>query len=1103
MTTSRPRPFDVALLRKLVSPALLARARDCLQLGPVQGMAWRWELSTLVLAGVVRDPSGHRYASEVHWDGEALEGDCSCDLPDDPVCPHQLALALSALRLNPWRQDPPVGWQVVLGMALPPSLEADGESRFIFRVELRARPGDPIGHVRLRLSRARYGRRKLGQETPYPASRLKGLSLDTLPMEERALLSWLMPLQGWLSLRSYGFTSDPRYLEIPPPLVDATLRALARFPLAFMGDDGESPVRVSPYPLIFGLQAEAHKNGAIRLFGRLQESIPAPEGGAPREVFPDLILGESPCYALVDGIFYRIERLERPELWSLSRTADFIVPYKDMGTFLENFVSPLKSQELLTSEMLQAAMPEVITEVPPHPMLTLEEDSGRLVAFLSFRYGPGLMVSATTPRAVEELELGDRRLLLHRNLSMEEQLEQQLQGLTLTTPGRFEGAGEGAVRFLVEQVPVLLAAGWSVEGEDRLARYRPARTPIRIRGVVLTGLNWFDVQLEAVHGQERMPISELFHAWRAGRRFVRFGNGELAMLPEEWLERNRSLLSALLGERPVQNVPEREDDPTLTWQPHGSVDETLQAPLHLAPLLEGLWEGEVSIEANQAWRGFIEKLKTFGGIVPAPMPQGLHADLRVYQKQGLDWLCFLRDYKLAGVLADDMGLGKTLQTLALLILEAEQAQLRGEQRPVSLVVTPTSVLFNWEAEARRFTPTLRVKVLHGPARHAHFDVLRDCDLLITSYALLRRDLNMHLEMPYHYVILDEAQWIKNPESLTAAAARALKANHRLTLTGTPIENRLNELWSQFAFLMPGMLPDLRTFMQQYVFPIERDQDKSCLEELRRRVHPFILRRLKEQVASELPPRTDNVLYCELENAQRQLYEAVLKASREKLQRTLEEKGAGQARMTALDALLKLRQICCHPRLAKLPEALGVEVSCKLELFSDMIQEVLSEGHRVLVFSQFVEMLSVLRTELERLQITYEYLDGRTRDRQERVDRFNAGSAPVFLISLKAGGTGLNLASADYVVHYDPWWNPAVEDQATDRAYRIGQTRPVFSYKLIARNTVEEKILVLQQRKRELARGLLDAGGEFEPELSLQDLEFLLADDDTWQAWETP
>lgn len=1180
MTSVRPRPFDMSTLRRLVPlPAqadVHAQARDCLRVGPIQALAWSFEGGMLEASGVVREPAGHRYQAEIDWDGEILAGACTCELMMEPLCPHQLALALQLIKLNPWRTEPPLNWQVVLDMALPATLEADGDARFVYRLEVRSRPPEPLGHLRLRLSRARYGRRKLGQETPYPASRLKGLSLEGLPIEERGLLSWLTPLQGWVTNRDKGFASDPRYLDIPPQLVGSTLRCLTRIPLAFLGEEGEQPLQLSAKPLYFSLGLESAKNGAIRLMGRMTEqpladgqaimganprlhpveppgsepvsdsesvptadtntaaaeSIPDSTSGAavspqnspanppaglasrtaaslgivdrssegaahPDEVFPDLVVGESPCYALIDQVFYRVERLDRPELWAMSRCADLLVPYKDMPIFLERFFGPLQSAALLRQVELNSAMPEVIINVQPTPLLTLEEDEGKLLAFLSFRYGPNLMASATTPRAVEELEVGDRRLLLHRDLTAEELFERQLEqaGLTLAAPGRFEAAGEAALRFLVDQVPRLLADEWSVEGEDRLERYRPARNPLRIRGVILTGLNWFELQLEATYGEERMPLSELFHAWRAGRRFVRFGNGELAMLPQEWMERNRALLSALMGEK---RESKHRDSDSLNWQSGEEEQERWRLPLYLAPLVESLADDDTQLEVPPAWRKLVDKLKTFGGITPAPIPQGLHADMREYQRKGLDWLCFLRDHGLAGVLADDMGLGKTLQTLALIQLEKE---ISADHR-VSLVVAPTSVLFNWLAEAKRFTPELNVKVLHGPSRHAFLDDLRMADLVVTSYALLRRDHSIHQEMAYHYVILDEAQWIKNPESLTAAAARALRSNHRLTLTGTPIENRLTELWSQFAFLLPGMLPDLRTFMNDYVVPIERDQDQDRLSELRRRLHPFVLRRLKEEVASELPPRTDNVLYCELEGSQRQLYDAVLKAARERVRKAFEEKGTGQARITALDALLKLRQICCHPKLVRLPEALGVEVSSKQELFVETLSEVLAEGHRVLVFSQFVEMLSLLRDELIALKVPFEYLDGRTRDRQERVDRFNAGSAPVFLISLKAGGTGLNLASADYVIHFDPWWNPAVEDQATDRAYRIGQVRPVFSYKLIARNTVEEKILVLQQRKRELARGLLDSTGELEKELSISDLEYLFADDERWSAEES-
>lgn len=1124
MTHSRPKPFDINLLRLGAEAHAYARARQCLSLCPSSSLTWRWTRGVLHAAGSILDPDGSRHTAMLEWDGSAFLGECGCEHISAGLCAHQVTLGLLLLKRSPWTHEeysrepsvpltssPPLSWQALLEPLSPLKREdlyqiSTGEQRYIYRLELRSRPGELVGQLRIKLGRARVGRRGVGQETPYPVSRLKGTSLEALPQTEQALLGWLLPLQGWNISRVSGFGADPRYLDVPPALVDAALRMLDRIPLVFLGDEGVSPLILSPTPLVFSFEIEPSRQGSIRLCGTLSSTAAPLSAASPAEgnqsneppkhqraleVFPELLVGESPCYALVEGVLHRISNLDSPALYVSARSDVLSISHRDMTQFLERYSPALMQQALITEVELARALPDVVGNLLPHPMLTLEEVEGALVAWLSFRYGATWVVSATRPRAIEEFEHGTHRTLLQRDLSAEGQLESRMLSLhaVSSTPGRFEWAREHALRFLADALPKLLQEGWSIEGEQRIERCKPSRTPVKVRGAIVSGVDWFDLSLVATHGDEEMPLSELFQAWRSGRRFIRFGNGELALMPEEWLQRNKALLHALLGDKPNRvSSSDSDESDVLDWAP-GQQSATRLAPWQV-PLVEELEEGDVSFSVPDSIRGLMHRLRAFEGIVQVKAPESLCASLRDYQLEGVSWLTFLREYGLAGILADDMGLGKTLQTLTLLLVERERL---GVCTP-SLVVAPTSVLFNWEMECRRFTPTLHVMVLHGPDRLLNRDTLNQHELVITSYALLRRDLAFHQAQQYHYIILDEAQSIKNPESLTAAAVRSLECGHRLTLTGTPIENRLTELWSQFAFLMPGMLPDLRGFLQEFVLPIERDRDPHALENLRRVIRPFILRRLKEQVARELPPRTDSVLFCELEGPQRSLYEAVLRNARERVRQALEERG-GQARITALDALLKLRQICCHPKLVHLPEALGVDVSAKLELCLDTLQEVVEEGHRVLVFSQFVEMLQLIRAGLDAMKVTYEYLDGRTRDRQARIDRFNSGSAPVFLISLKAGGTGLNLASADYVIHYDPWWNPAVEDQATDRAYRIGQTRPVFSYKLIARNTVEERILLLQQRKRELASSLFEQGEGIEQALTLDDFRFLFEGDE--------
>ena len=470
-------------------------------------------------------------------------------------------------------------------------------------------------------------------------------------------------------------------------------------------------------------------------------------------------------------------------------------------------------------------------------------------------------------------------------------------------------------------------------------------------------------------------------------------------------------------------------------------------------------------------------------------PAGLHASLRGYQQQGLNWLQALREMGTGGILGDDMGLGKTLQALAHVLLEKEAGRLTTP----ALAVMPTSLLPNWLDEAQRFAPDLRVLALHGPARSKHFTRLQDYDLILTTYALVPRDLAHLRAQPWHLLLLDEAQNIKSSTSKAAMAVCQLQASQRLCLTGTPMENNLGELWSIFHFLMPGWLGDLKRFNQDYRTPIERQGNTERLTHLITRIRPFLLRRTKEQVATELPAKTELVHWVELSDAQRDTYEAVRVAMDKKVRDEVARNGAARSQIVILDALLKLRQVCCDLRLVKGVDIKGNQSDKgKLGALLEMLEELMSEGRRVLLFSQFTSMLALIEQELKKRSISYSLLTGDTRDRRTPVQQFQAGDSQVFLISLKAGGVGLNLTAADTVIHYDPWWNPASENQATDRAYRIGQDKPVFVFKLITRGTVEEKIQLLQQEKAALATSLLDGGKAGQWRLGDEEIEALFA-----------
>jgi SNF2 family DNA or RNA helicase len=529
---------------------------------------------------------------------------------------------------------------------------------------------------------------------------------------------------------------------------------------------------------------------------------------------------------------------------------------------------------------------------------------------------------------------------------------------------------------------------------------------------------------------------------------------------------------------------------------------------------------EWKVNAPSAWR---DRARHESGQAAAACPPlgSLETILRPYQKQGVAWLHFLRANGFGGILADEMGLGKTLQALACLRTRANSSATPAPATGVALVVCPTSLVFNWQAEAARFAPELRVLALHGSGRQTRFGEMADADLVITSYALIRRDAEHYAGLEFDTVILDEAQHIKNRETQNAQAVKAIRARHRLVLTGTPLENSVLDLWSIFDFLMPGYLGRAQDFRERYEIPITRERDAAAQARLARRLRPFILRRTKREVAADLPAKIEQVSFCELNREQRAAYQQFMDATRREVLATA---GAGpgtaapalaRGRMIMLNALLRLRQICCDLRLLKLSPATegegtpatapevaspaaagpsaGVALSGKLELFVELLEEVIDGGHRVLVFSQFTSMLALLREQLEAGGVRYSYLDGATKNRGAVVAQFQGDPAiPVFLISLKAGGVGLNLTGADTVIHFDPWWNPAVEAQATDRAHRIGQTRVVTSYKLITRDTIEEKILLLQQRKRELIAATIGDEQQFAEALSWEEIQDLLA-----------
>jgi superfamily II DNA or RNA helicase len=639
--------------------------------------------------------------------------------------------------------------------------------------------------------------------------------------------------------------------------------------------------------------------------------------------------------------------------------------------------------------------------------------------------------------------------------------------------------------FMHDSVPALRSAGWQIEFSNSF-RHHVLEVEAWEAELVESESGWFNLDMGIIVEGARLPLAPLLAAlFKRDTRWldpvVLEGISDLEMI-ELKTPANQSIRVLAGRLKPLAA--------TLIDLFDGfSGGETLRVSRFDAPRLIELndmsrWQfkgqGDVLALADQ--------LRAAQGISHIDPPLGLGLELRSYQKEGLAWLQFLREQNLSGILADDMGLGKTAQTLAHLLLEKEAGRL---DRP-SLIVLPTSLIFNWKNEAARFAPGLSVLSLHGPERKILFGGIAEYDVVLTTYPLLWRDAEELRKHSYHLLILDEAQTVKNARSQGAEVVRKIEAKHRLCLTGTPLENHLGELWSQFDFLLPGFLGDSNSFTKYWRTPIEKLGDARRRDLLARRIRPFILRRKKEEVARELPPKTIIVRTVELEGSQRDLYEAVRAAMDEKVREEIASKGFNRSQIVILDALLKLRQVCCDPRLVKVASAQKVKERAKLDLLMTMLPEQVEEGRRILLFSQFTSMLALIEVELKAAKLDYVILTGDTVDRETPVRRFQGCEIPIFLISLKAGGVGLNLTAADTVIHYDPWWNPAVENQATDRAHRLGQDKAVFVYKLIVAGSIEEKILALQERKAELAAGILSEDHGVDVKFGSDDIAALFA-----------
>ncbi len=793
-----------------------------------------------------------------------------------------------------------------------------------------------------------------------------------------------------------------------------------------------------------------------------------------------------------------------------------------LGTFNTKSISTAQLKKILTVPPVPAELADEFSQrlviehpelplPPPKQLLLTEEDSlppvPALLLFgqqanaghyghfirLAFRYGDWLVSAAEAlDYSVAKTEQGLVRI--KRQLETEQQAIAQLTGLGFITVGHpnlqelilfspdEKTSLAGAARwgqFLQDTVPALENQGWLITVDDSfLLNFQTAQTFDAEIGESQN--DWFEMRFNIeINGQTHallpliMPVLENYDPENLPETLsIPLGNHSYVNMPSEQLKPILNILFELFN--------------TSSLNKDGSLKLSRFNVASLADLEEHSY-GLFSLTGGKELRELAQKLKNFAGIQDIALPVNLNAELRQYQQQGLNWLQFLREYKFAGILADDMGLGKTVQTLAHLLLEKQS----GRMVSPCLIIAPTSLMSNWRREAERFTPDLKVLTLQGIERKQLFRKINDYDLILTTYPLLPRDEDTLLEHEYYYLVLDEAQIVKNPLAKASQIVRQIKSSHRLCLTGTPMENHLGELWAQFDFLMPGFLGNSADFKRLYRTPIETHGNNSQRLRLSHRIAPFMLRRTKQDVVTELPPKTEMIRSVPLRPKQAALYESIRLTMEKKVRDAIAQKGLSRSHITILDALLKLRQTCCDPRTLSLKTAQKITESAKLELLMEMLPEQLEEGRRILVFSQFTRMIALIEQELAARNIGYSKLTGQTKKRDEAIELFKRGAVDVFLISLKAGGVGLNLTEADTVIIYDPWWNPAAESQAADRSHRIGQDKAVFVYKLITENTVEEKIIAMQERKRALAASIYqDDAADSSLKLTADDLTAL-------------
>lgn len=740
----------------------------------------------------------------------------------------------------------------------------------------------------------------------------------------------------------------------------------------------------------------------------------------------------------------------------------------DFENFYQKILAPLEEKYVIHFKTKRKKPEKIVPTVTKKQIFLSEVDD--FIVFKPIVEYQNKLVSIFSKKELLEEEENNRTTQIVRNTELEEQFENELRKLHINFKDQQTNFFFLTQEEFIENMWFLNAFETFKEKEIELfgfknlkLKYNQHKPSIRIN--ISSDIDWFDVNIEMAFGEQIVNLRDLRKNIINKDKYIRLKDNTIGILPEEWMEKYTHLFRS--GEVKKESIG--------VSKYQFSVVDTLYEELENE---NNLFDDHIKIK---------QKLQNFEAVAEVIKPKGLKATLRDYQKEGLKWLNFLDDFNLGGCLADDMGLGKTVQIISFI----KHLKTKRKEKIPHLIIVPTSLIFNWQEEVEKFCPSLKITVLTGGNRMKDTSNFKNFDIVLSTYGIVINDISYLKEYQFNYIILDESQAIKNPVSKRFKAVRLLKAANRLVLTGTPIENNTFDLYAQMTFVNPGLLGGIHHFKNEYSTAIDKNKDKEVAKELKALIDPFLLRRTKEQVATELPPKTEQFLYCTMKNEQRKVYEAFKNKYKNYLLGKMEEDGLGKSKMYVLEGLTKLRQICDSPSLLNEEEEYTKQ-SIKIDEIVRHITEK-TNNHKILIFSQFVKMLSLLKNRLDQLNIKYEYLDGKTKDRQEKVNNFqNNETIRVFLISLKAGGTGLNLTAADYVYIVDPWWNPAVEAQAIDRCYRIGQKKNVTAFKMICKDTIEEKIVTHQQNKKQVSNELIQTEDSFVKSLTKESVAALFA-----------